>query len=304
MISISNYHYIRENFSTPYPSIFGVTPKSFKKQLNMFKNEGDLISPTEFLENYDQLVASKENFFFLTFDDGLKEQFDFALPILDELGMQAIFFANSINTEKSCLSTVHKIHLLRSIISSNELLNYLKAEKIDMLTQQELEQSKLIYRFDNIESAHLKYLLNFKISFDIQESLVKSIFDSYFSESEIMESLYMSTSQLRCLANMNCLGSHTHTHYPLALLSEEKLIYELEHSKKYLENISGTIIKMVAYPYGTEDACNSKVAEIAYKTGYSYGFTTRKGIIDDNQNKLLLNRFDCNDLIGGKNFKL
>jgi MFS family permease len=30
----------------------------------------------------------------------------------------------------------------------------------------------------------------------------------------------------------------------------------------------------------------------------------QKGIVDASQNKLLLNRFDCNDLIGGKNFKL
>lgn len=304
MITVSNYHYIRESFSTPYPSIFGVTPTAFKQQLRLIENEGDLITPTEFLANYDELVTSKDNYFFITFDDGLKEQFDFALPILDELGMQAIFFANSMNTEECRVSTVHKIHLLRSVLPSHMLLEYLKEQKITMLNQLELEQARTNYRFDDAASAELKYLLNFKISFDVQELLVQSIFEKYFSESEILESLYMSKSQLQYLANIDCLGSHTHTHYPLGLLSEDKLIYELEHSKNFLEEISGKAIQMIAYPYGTPEACTDLVADAAKEVGYLYGFTTKKGIIEGSQNKLLLNRFDCNDVIGGKNFKI
>ena len=304
MLTVSNYHYIRENFSTPYSSIFGVTPEEFKQQLKLLKNEGDLITPSDFLANYEKLVASKDNFFFITFDDGLKEQFDFALPILDELGMKAIFFANSMNVEEKRLSTVHKIHLLRSVIPCHVLLGYLKEQKIAMLTQEELQLAKTNYRFDDASSAELKYLLNFKISFDVQELLVHSLFEKHFLESEILESLYMSKSQLQYLANIECLGSHTHTHYPLGLLSEDKLIYELEHSKNYLEQLSGKALQMIAYPYGTPEACTDLVAETAKKVGYLYGFTTRKGIIDKSQNKLLLNRFDCNDVIGGKNFKL
>lgn len=304
MITVSNYHYIREDFSAPYPSIFGVAPVAFKKQLKLFQNQGDLITPTQFLSNYEELAASKDNFFFITFDDGLKEQFDLAVPILDELNMQAIFFANSINTEECRVSTVHKIHLLRSVVPSHKFLDYLKEQKIKMLTQEEIQKAKTNYRFDDAASAELKYLLNFKISFDVQELLVHFLFEKYFSESEILESLYMSKFQLHYLASINCLGSHTHTHYPLGLLPEDKLIYELEHSKKYLEQLSGKAIKMIAYPYGTPEACTYLVAETAKKVGYLYGFTTKKGIIEESQNKLLLNRFDCNDVVGGKNYKL
>ncbi len=304
MLTVSNYHYIRKNFSTPYPSIFGVTPNEFKEQLKLFKNEGDLITPSQFLLNFRELVLSKEIFFLITFDDGLKEQFDLALPILNELDLQAVFFANSMNSEENRVSTVHKIHLLRSVISSKKLLDYLKQHKIDDLNQNELRVAKANYRFDDALSAELKYLLNFKISFDMQESLVNSLFENFFSESEILETLYMSKSQLKHLAKINCLGSHTHTHYPLGLLSEDKLLYELEHSKNYFEQISGKPIQMIAYPYGTSEACTNLVAETAKKVGYLYGFTTKKGIVDASQNKFLLNRFDCNDLIGGKNFKL
>jgi peptidoglycan/xylan/chitin deacetylase (PgdA/CDA1 family) len=304
MLTVSNYHYIREDFKSTYPSIFGVTPYGFMQQLKQIRNQGDLITPTEFLANYVEIVESKQNFFLITFDDGLKEQFDFAIPILDELNMQAVFFCNSINSEEKKVSTVHKIHLLRSVISPQDIFNYLVANTIKRLTKEESAKAKTYYRFDDEASAELKYLLNFKIEFDVQELLVHSLFEIHFSESQICESLYMSSQQLQYIANIDCLGSHTHTHYPLGLLDEENLNYELKHSKAYFEYLTKKSIQMIAYPYGTAEACNAFVAESAEKCGYLYGFTTNEGIINESPNKLLLNRFDCNDVVGGKNYKL
>lgn len=302
MISVSNYHYIRENFKTDYPSIFGLTPYEFKNQLKKIKNSGDFINPVHFINNFEDLVNSKDNYFFITFDDGLKEQFEFAVPILDEFNTQAIYFATSINSECNKVCTVHKIHLLRSILKPQDLLNYLELNKIDNLSIAEQETAKTCYRFDDVPTAKLKYLLNFKIPFELQEKLIDGLFKLYFSEKEVCESLYMTNDQLHYLAQNNCLGSHTHSHYPLGLLDDIKLHYELNHSKTYLENLTSSKINMIAYPYGTPEACDDRIAEEAKKAGYIFGFTTQKGNLNNNPTKLLLNRFDCNDLIGGKNF--
>lgn len=302
MISVSNYHYIRENFKTDYPSIFGLTPYEFKNQLKKIKNSGDFINPVHFINNFEDLVNSKDNYFFITFDDGLKEQFEFAVPILDEFNTQAIYFATSINSECKKVCTVHKIHLLRSILKPQDLLSYLELNKIDKLSETEQETAKTCYRFDDAPTAKLKYLLNFKIPFEVQEKLIDGLFELYFSEKEVCESLYMTNDQMHYLAQNNCLGSHTHSHYPLGLLDDIKLHYELNHSKTYLENLTSSKINMIAYPYGTPEACDDRVAEEAKKAGYIFGFTTQKGNLNNNPTKLLLNRFDCNDLIGGKNF--
>lgn len=304
MLKVSNYHYIRNNFKTQFPSIFGVTPSNFKKQLILLKNEGDGITPKDFQINYNEIIKSKDSFFFITFDDGLKEQYELALPILEDLGLQAIFFANSINLEMKKVSTVHKIHLLRSILSPKILLNYLEKQEIKKLNNEELKIAQFNYRYDDEVSAELKYLLNFKIPFEIQESIIHSIFKIYFSEKEVFDFLYMNKKQLKDLAEIACLGSHTHSHYPLGLLSEEKIHYELAHSKQYFEKLTSKIITMVAYPYGTDETCTDLVANTAKKVGYLYGFTTKRGIVDKTQKKLLLNRFDCNDLVGGKNYNL
>ncbi|HMK06210.1 MAG TPA: hypothetical protein VK476_01690, partial [Flavobacterium sp.] len=97
MLTVSNYHYIREDFSAPYPSIFGVTPQAFERQLLLLREMGTFIHPQDLINNADEILSSEQHFLLVTFDDGLKEQLTLAKPILDKLGIPALFFINSIN---------------------------------------------------------------------------------------------------------------------------------------------------------------------------------------------------------------
>lgn len=303
MLTVINYHYIREKYNTKYPSIFGLIPDEFKKQILLLRNQGGFIQPNEMIKNLNAVLESKDNYFLITFDDGLKEQFDYAIPILDELEIPAVFFANSINFENKKVSTVHKIHLLRSIIKPTGFLNIIKKAEIVNFTELEKNKAQAIYRYDDLQSAELKYLLNFKLSFKQQEKVIGELFDDYFEESVVLGQLYMDTKSLLILAQRGHLGSHTHSHYPIGLLDSHNLKFELENSKSYFEKLTNSKIEMVAYPYGTEEACTSEVAKIAKAVGYKMGFTTKRDSNKNGVNQLLLNRFDCNDLLGGKNYK-
>lgn len=303
MLTVSNYHYIREDYNTKYPSIFGITPNEFRNQLLLLKNQGDFIKPLDLLNNTNEILKSEENHLLITFDDGLKEQFDYALPILDELNIDAVFFVNSRNFEDKKVSTVHKIHLLRSIISASEFLGKLGHIENFTFSDQEKRKAKTIYIYDDENAAALKYLLNFKLTFKQQESIIEHLFTHYFSEDEVLNNLYMCLQNLRNLAKNNCLGSHTHNHYPLGLLDENTIEFELMNSKLFLEKITDSTIDILSYPYGTSESCTDNVADFAKRLGYKIGFTTKRGINTFTENHLLLNRFDCNDLIGGKNYK-
>ena len=303
MLTVSNYHYIRNEFKSPYPSIFGLTPNEFKEQLILLKNQGDFIKPKDLVTNIDDVLDAKENHLLITFDDGLKEQFDLALPILDALNVPAVFFANSLNFENKKVSTVHKIHLLRSIIPTSEFLEkILKTENIDF-SDVEKDKAKNIYRYDDKESAVLKYILNFKLTFSQQEVIIKKLFDLHFEENSILESLYMSESNLKYLAVKGYLGSHTHSHYPVGLLDTDTIKFELENPKLFFEKLTHSTLDLVSYPYGTSESCTNEVAELSEIAGYKLGFTTNRGVNTKLENNMLLNRFDCNDLIGGKNYK-
>lgn len=302
MLSVSNYHYIRPIFDAKYPSIYGITPDDFREQLLLLKNQGDFIESNYLVANLEEVLESKDNHFLITFDDGLKEQFNYALPILDELDIPAIFFVNSINHIEKKVSLAHQIHLVRSVISSHELFGNLVNETKRVLNKQEVLQAHQFYRFDNPKSAELKYFLNILLDSTAQEKFINGIFTQHFDEVKVLESLYMNISEIQHLIKRSSIGSHTHTHLPLGIYDKQTIIYELETTKKYLENLNGIAIDCVAYPFGTQEAANKKVGNLARQVGYKIGFTTKPGINDSLSDPLLLNRFDCNDLIGGKNY--
>lgn len=302
MLSVSNYHYIRENFIANYPSIFGVTPNGFQNQLKQLSNLGDFISINDLLDNYNDIVFSKDNFYLITFDDGLKEQFKYALPILDSLNIPAVFFANSINLFENKVSNVHKIHILRSNLSSETLLNDLLDNKLS-IEESDKVKAKSIYKYDEEKSAILKFFLNYKMESNLREAKINNLFNLHFNEKEINEQLYFDNEEICTLAKLGYLGSHSHSHFALANLNDAQLEFELLKTKQYFEEITQKEIYSIAYPYGTKEAVDDRVANMARKVGYKIGFTTSSGINSDIEDLLLLKRFDCNDLIGGKNYK-
>ena len=93
MLCVGNYHYIRTGFKAKYPSIFGFTPSQFKMQLENLSKYGEFISQPELLQKIEQPL--QKNYILITFDDGLKEQYEIAKPILDEMGIPFIFFSCS-----------------------------------------------------------------------------------------------------------------------------------------------------------------------------------------------------------------
>jgi len=301
MLSVCNYHYIRESFETKYPSIFGVTPVEFKCQLKKLRNTGDFVTIKDLNSDMTKILTSKENFHLVTFDDGLKEQYIYGANIMDELNIEGYFFVNALNFEKKKVSTVHKIHLLRSITSPSKFYKLILSKSKTILTKFELNRAIEIYRFDDELSARLKYLLNFRIDYSLKNSIINDLFRIYFDEESIVSKLYLSNEQLMYLASKSYLGNHSYSHIPLGELNESDLNLEIVHSKKYLEKISKGKINAISYPYGTLESFSENALNVVKKAGHIFGFTTIKGVNNNDIDRLSLNRFDCNDLIGGKN---
>lgn len=299
-----NFHYVRENYEFPFKAIFGHTPESFRRQLLELSRHGKFISHQDVMDAINENKSLNRSIL-ITFDDGLKEQFEVAKPILDELGIPAIFFVNPSNQEKKIVSTVHQIHLLRSYKSGQEILNLIKEvtnNNIFRLNKEEEQMAENHYNYDFPEDAHLKYLLNFKFNPQFQKKIIDQCFKEFFKDSEkIARSLYMSNEQLCVLAENGQLGSHTYHHFPIGLLEENEAKAEIENSSIYLTKLTGISPKAISYPYGSYDACKGKIADLSSQNGFRFGFTMeRAGNHSINENSLRFARFDCNDVPGGK----
>lgn len=306
MLTVCNFHYIRDHFDAPFPSIFGVTPHQFESQLGELRKMGEFISQKKLIEEADVLLNSDLNYILVTFDDGLKEQFEVAKPILDRLNIPAVYYVNSLNFIEREVSLVHKIHLLRSIISPKDFLkaiqDFFQNESV-ALTEAEIKKAEIHYNYDDSESACLKYFLNFKLDKQSLSDLINTLFSKNFDTEKVVKELYMSEEQLFDLSGLNMLGNHTHSHHALGLLPDDEIVDEIAKTKAFIDNFGHKQEYSISYPYGSAEACQSPVPEIASRFGYTIGFTMERGSNDSKSNKLLLKRFDCNDLPGGKNYK-
>lgn len=303
MILVINYHYLRRDYSQPHPGIFGVTPIVFKNQLELLSKYGKFISQEELKNRIMDQVAVDQNSleFMVTFDDGLKEQVEEALPILDNLGIPAVFYVNTVNCEQKVFSLVHQLHLLRSQISPSEFISLIFANSIFTLNDEEKSKAIAHYRYDDKETAILKYILNFKLSLVQQKQIVDQVFPIYFNDiSGLHQDFYMNESDLKRLAQKGYLGSHAHEHIPLGLYNTSHIEEQIIHSKTYLETLTGCSIYGISYPYGSREACGNGVPLISEKSGMLYGFSTERAAIKSLDYPLLLPRFNCNDLPGGK----
>lgn len=73
------------------------------------------------------------------------------------------------------------------------------------------------------------------------------------------------------------IGSHGVSHRPMSRLSDGELEDELTGSRRLLEAITDAPVRHLAYPFGSREACGPREFEMAERTGYVTGVTTRRG---------------------------
>lgn len=299
MLAVANYHYIREDFTSKYPSIFGLTPTQFRKQLEKFSKIANFISQAGLLKFKN--TPFDKNYLLITFDDGLKEQYELAKPILDAMGIPFIFFINTSNFQEKSVSLVHKIHLLRSRLSSHELLEELIEISGLQLSSEEKAMAISHYNYDEPETAFLKFQLNFKMNHLQQTKFIEPLFRQVFDDKKIASELYFDSEMLQALDRQDSLGAHSHHHVPLGRLTAAEVTSELKKSQEFFQNNFGKPAVSISYPYGSKNACSGILKQVR-ENKFQLGFTMERALNADlHEDSLLLSRFDCNDMPLGKN---
>jgi peptidoglycan/xylan/chitin deacetylase (PgdA/CDA1 family) len=306
MLIAVNYHYIRPHFNYKYPGIYGLTPEQFEKQLVTLSYTGKFVSATDVLRAIDGRAELPEQAILITFDDGLKEQYELALPILDKLGIPAMLYVNTQNIAEKKISLVAKIHLLLTSMPFEEYKNniLLQARKQFDKGTELVDKAKATahYNYDTEERAMVKAFLNFVLNFDEQSQIIGKLFEEVFpgKEEKICNDLYLNDKEVKDLHKRGYLGSHSHRHIPLGLYAKEEIEKDIRASYDVLKHITGEAPFSISYPYGSYDASGLNVQEIAKKAGFRFGFTMERAGNINFANPLGLSRFDCNDVPGGK----
>lgn len=307
---IFDYHYIGpEN-----RYLQGIYPVSSERLENQIKEVMRYFTPI----SQQQLIAATEagggipeNSCLITFDDGLRSQFDVALPILKRMKVPAVFFVSSLPYVENRTCLVHKIHFLRATLSPEifleELENTLQTvfnKSLTMLLTIENENiAREKYRYDTPLEAKVKYFLNNILDDKEKDEVISIIFHKYVpNEEDFIREFYMQPEHLKELRALGYLGLHSFDHVAFSRLSLPEIREQLARNKEHLESIAGSIpVESVSYPYGSKYDINSKVVEICQELGIKVGFTKERAINASLKNPLLFARADTNDVVGGKN---
>lgn len=126
---------------------------------------------------------------------------------------------------------------------------------------------------------------NFKATIYLVPNQTENYWDEKYSK---FVSKILNNEEILSMAKSGLIefGSHTLNHVNLGNVSKEKAKFEIENSKKEVENLTKFECKSFAYPYGKFD---DELKSIVQGLGYNSAVVVKRGLYDKN-NKFSINR--------------
>ncbi len=305
-LHIVMYHYVRDLKNSRYPEIKGLDYDLFRKQLEFFQKNFNVVTMEEVIEAWNtENVSLPENALLLTFDDGYIDNYLCAFPLLKEFGFQGSFFIPGKTFTENVVLDVNKIHfVLASCTNLSELvcdlkkeLAVLRSEGHSILSTEELwEEYAKSSRFDCKEVIFVKRVLQTAIPENCRKIITNRLFQKYvgIDENKFSRELYMNREQILLMKNSGMfIGLHGYDHYWLGNLSKDKLHEDIEKMLVVMNEFVDKDAWVLNYPYGNY---SENVLQYIEKKGCKLAMTTEVRIADLTQDsRFLLPRFDCND---------
>ena len=111
------------------------------------------------------------------------------------------------------------------------------------------------------------------------------------------DNLFVNADDLADLATDELfeIGSHTVNHPLLASQPKDIQEKELNDSRRILEDLTGTRVRSLSYPYGGPDAFDETTVEVARSAGYTYACIVRDGLVGRDTDPLRIPRCAVRD---------
>lgn len=291
-----NHHYIRD--VRPPSGIYPISLAELENRVTALEGAWRIADEAALLSCLGGGEAIDDRLCVITFDDGLKEQMA-AIAALFGKGRAALAFVPTMPISEKRVLDVHKLHMIRAARADEALADDLSRTFGALFKSVDAQMASEQYRYDGAATARLKYFLNFVLDGEARAAWADSMFTEMFgSETAAVDELYMSDDDIRLLAQWRALGTHAHSHLPLAGLETTEMRREIESSIDILTSICGRPPMGISYPYGGPSAVSQQVADIAADCGLAYGFTMARGISEGagKISSMLLRRIDTNDI--------
>jgi peptidoglycan/xylan/chitin deacetylase (PgdA/CDA1 family) len=234
-----------------------------------------LESAVEILQNKRPLPRSSV---IITFDDGWRDNYLHAYPILKKYNVPATIFlaTDYIDTGKIFWFLQVGLILTDSILPWDKLVDIF--EKVRRENKNSPSAKRLSRRdIDSIKGDYDKLIEKLK---ELDNRVVEKIIDLMIKESGlyldkgISKRWMLNWDEITEMSKDNIdFGSHSQSHRNLTSLRTDEVRSELAESKRIIEHRIRNRVSVFCYPYGDY---NDEVRHLARKAGYDCAVTTRQ----------------------------
>jgi peptidoglycan/xylan/chitin deacetylase (PgdA/CDA1 family) len=243
------------------PQQLCVSPENFNEQLTRLKEKGIFLTIEEFCHILSTGRKFPRNAMMITFDDGYADNYSNALPILESLGLQAVFYIATNNLNTNNLFWWDTLDLVYKNMEVN------KHELLTLARENNLNDPDQLYDF---------YLKQCKTasSLETREKLMNRLTSSTTIDQEM-------SKRYRCLSDdmlkkmvaskSVVIGGHTVNHLSLAHQERKDQYFEIKNSVDYLTSATGHNIEHFSFPYGEHIHFNNETLAICRELNLKSG---------------------------------
>jgi len=272
------YHYVRDP-DPRHPGIAAITLSDFEGQVE------HLLRHYEPLEPDALLTAARDggpipDGFVVTFDDGVRDHYDNAAPVLERHGLHGIFAPIGLPYLQGRIPFVQKNQLVRGRLGEDEVADAYAAAAEEVAPEAgvaAIMASAPIgdYRRGSEKYLRFKYASNRLIPRAVSERIMDRLFAEHVSADEagFIEELYVTTDEIRELrARGHSIAGHSISHPSLPQLEEVEQEREIAGAARWLGELLDEPLTWFNYPYGDHDERSERVCE---RLGLEIAYSTR-----------------------------
>jgi peptidoglycan/xylan/chitin deacetylase (PgdA/CDA1 family) len=225
----------------------------------------------------------------LTFDDGYRDNLQWAYPILKEAGVPfAVYVPTSFPDRLGELWWL----VLEAVISRNDRIGLVidgHDRKFDCKT---IAEKRALYD-------EIYWWLRSRPSEAEMRGILRNLAAYYHVDiAAFCEELCMTWTEIAQLAAdpLVTIGAHTVNHPALAKLSREAVRSEMDLSRSVIEAALSVRPQHLSYPYGDRGSAAAREFEVAAELGFKTAVTTRPGVLfpEHSQRLMALPRISLN----------
>ncbi len=252
-----------------------VSPEFFKYIIKVALSHGRyFLSPDDLYKSFCYKEKLNNNSILITFDDGYKDNFIYAYPILKKYNIPFTIYINSGFINKEFYPWWFAIS---DLIKQKEVIFHDK-KKFNVNSILKKERFYLFMRDKLINSSKDKINKCLKIlSEENQYNFV------------LKNNLFMSWEEIKKLLKYPkfVLGTHTYSHLNLSILDKKQIEEEVDKDITEIEKKAGVKVKHISYPFGL---VNKKVISVIKSLPINTGVSTKSGFVSLKCNILNLPR--------------